>query len=907
MKNTHAKTDRLGKPTPASLSAAFFIAVVASLIAALFIVAVVSPSSGPNTYQIAAQDQDQQLPSAPGDDEETPSTEGTPAVLEPEEGEEITAEEAARTGTDDEPSVSGESAHECHEDPSDPTCPPIPPSSVRAALVNAHVRVTYSRSGWRGDSNHYYRIELHQSNTRNGTYRGHRYANDSDGSFTFRNAAANKWYKARAKRCRTRDRTSCGAWSSLSSPVKVLPLPPAPLGFRARAVSPSKIYLFWSNVGNTNAYEHDYRVSGSSTWRDVTGSVTNTYRWVENLTSGVTYQFRVRANGDGVKYANDWGAWSSTASATVPRPTPTPTPTRTSTPTPTGTATKTPTRTPTHTRTPTPTATKTSTPTRTPTHTPTHTPTSTPTSTPTATPTNTPTPTATATGTPTPTATSTNTSTPTATATVECPSGEEGGGVSGQSGSGVQGAIGSCTARPTATHTPTATPTATPTPSTTSSSCPVEDLGALSGSTFKKGTWSSTCRAEDNERRGSYARYYSFTLSETKVVTIDLSSSSVDTYLILKRISPTTSTIEANDAGQGRNSRLSQNTLTAGTYKVIATTADPNVAGDFLLTLGAAGSSEFKTSLDVFWIDNTMFSINFRHLAWSVFKSASVRLTATLGGSKNLSGYEFELVVPRSTGLQIASEPDAECDWSSTPVRPVSKIKSPSSNQVEFHLVRCGIGDGESMIQVKAWRLGSSPSSPKTQVATDFIMPIPQAWHDANENVVYQIDCGSIPSLFIRAVNSSASAWNTTRSGVTFERRSHTGCPISDASGIVLVKPYTAPPDPMKDRCQGGIACVIPSDTNIYPHLYTQELLIKRVPTSNAEWTETKISMNKVKSGELYIPMTMIHELGHTAGLGHSGLDGDIMDIGQADEAEDAPKANDISAMKSIYQHHDSH
>lgn len=87
MKNTTAKTEKPDRT--ASAPAVLFIAVVASLIAALLIVAIVSPSSGPNAYQIAAQDQDQQLPSAPGDDEETPSTEGTPAVPEPEDGEEI--------------------------------------------------------------------------------------------------------------------------------------------------------------------------------------------------------------------------------------------------------------------------------------------------------------------------------------------------------------------------------------------------------------------------------------------------------------------------------------------------------------------------------------------------------------------------------------------------------------------------------------------------------------------------------------------------------------------------------------------------------------------------------------------------------------------------------------------------
>ena len=383
-------------------------------------------------------------------------------------------------------------------------------------------------------------------------------------------------------------------------------------------------------------------------------------------------------------------------------------------------------------------------------------------------------------------------------------------------------------------------------------------------------------------------------------MTVELSSP-VDSELILAR--PSGSLLKPlPNRGQGQNERMKESLTAVGTYTIIATTADPSVTGDFLLTVGAAGSSDFKIAASVIKKDGADLNQqeDLRNFQWKVFTSATIRITATLRSSQSLIGYEFELVVPKSTGLQIADAPDAACDWSSPSGRPVSKKKSPASNRVVFHLVRCGIGDGESVIQLKAWQ-GA------TRVAADFIMPVPQAWHDANENVVYRIDCGSTPSLFIRAVSSAARAWNSAQAGVTFERHSNTACPISDASGIVLVKPYTAPPPPMKDRCDGGIACVIRSVNDIYPHLYTQELLIRRVPASSKEWTEIKISMNKVDSDHLYIPMTMIHELGHTAGLGHSGRDGDIMDVGQGDEAEDAPKDNDISAMKSIYQNHDSH
>ncbi len=110
-----------------------------------------------------------------------------------------------------------------------------------------------------------------------------------------------------------------GAWSSTASATthSELGLPPAPSNFSARATGSDRILLTWSSVSGTDGYEMDYKKRSSSTWLDVSGSTTSSARTVTGLESGTRYDFRVRANGDGSNYQNEWGAWSSTASATT--------------------------------------------------------------------------------------------------------------------------------------------------------------------------------------------------------------------------------------------------------------------------------------------------------------------------------------------------------------------------------------------------------------------------------------------------------------------------------------------------------------------------------------------------------------------------------------------------------------
>ena len=125
-----------------------------------------------------------------------------------------------------------------------------------------------------------------------------------------------------------------------------------------------------------------------------------------------------------------------------------------------------------------------------------------------------------------------------------------------------------------------------------SSAC-TNDLGTLVGgrTVRRSGSWDGSCRSV-HYTDGSFARYYSFTLRERLSVTIDLTSSSVDTYLALRNGGGTGTGLieEDDDSGAGLNSRIVR-TLAAGTYTIEATTAFGGRTGPFTLTVAVGGGS----------------------------------------------------------------------------------------------------------------------------------------------------------------------------------------------------------------------------------------------------------------------------------------------------------------------------
>ena len=118
------------------------------------------------------------------------------------------------------------------------------------------------------------------------------------------------------------------------------------------------------------------------------------------------------------------------------------------------------------------------------------------------------------------------------------------------------------------------------------------------------GEWIPGCRSEN--RSGSYARYYAFTLAEESEVSFTLESSDADTYLYLRDGEARSGdALHENDDHQGSTAVSQiQETLAAGTYTIEATTYDAGETGSFTLTFSGLGTAAGPTpSVPALWFD----------------------------------------------------------------------------------------------------------------------------------------------------------------------------------------------------------------------------------------------------------------------------------------------------------------
>ena len=108
----------------------------------------------------------------------------------------------------------------------------------------------------------------------------------------------------------------------------------------------------------------------------------------------------------------------------------------------------------------------------------------------------------------------------------------------------------------------------------------------------RNGEWTSGCQSETRE--GRYARYYSFTLTQEREVTVTLRSGDADAYLYLRRGEARSGAAlndhaDDDDAGGGSDAQAVE-TLPAGTYTVEATTHESGQTGSFTLTVSGLDS-----------------------------------------------------------------------------------------------------------------------------------------------------------------------------------------------------------------------------------------------------------------------------------------------------------------------------
>ena len=127
--------------------------------------------------------------------------------------------------------------------------------------------------------------------------------------------------------------------------------------------------------------------------------------------------------------------------------------------------------------------------------------------------------------------------------------------------------------------------------STRPAACDVAEIAA-DGSPVS-GNWGDDC--ESQERAGSYARYYQFTLTESADIWVELESEDTGTVLYLREgagatSGPTTHGGFSEGEPEYNNRRASiEASLSAGTYTVEAAASAPGQTGSFTLIVGDLG------------------------------------------------------------------------------------------------------------------------------------------------------------------------------------------------------------------------------------------------------------------------------------------------------------------------------
>ncbi len=298
---------------------------------------------------------------------------------------------------------------------------------------------------------------------------------------------------------------------------------------------------------------------------------------------------------------------------------------------------------------------------------------------------------------------------------------------------------------------------------------------------------------------------------------------------------------------------------------------------------------------------------------WGVLDYAVVVLPEA--GFTRTDGHQLRLRLPASTGFQFGRA----CQWPGAPPTDTTMLESPwVDSHRGLYLARCGLGSGASVsFEVEVRRgTGGTPGPLYTGTTT-----IKRSWHRHDHRVLYyitgtlangNIDGGQMfppnvsrtphPTLTV-PLNyfSAAKAWqNVPDGGVTLDRL------LSGSSPDVIISGYWDPGFGIKDRCTGSVACVFPAGT--YPHLGNGQVFViedpPRWPKDDAgtvrKWT-TKFSVwQSDPEFNEYLPRVLMHEFGHTLGLGHSADSSAIMDGLVSPNLADT----DIKGLKATYAHH---
>lgn len=281
----------------------------------------------------------------------------------------------------------------------------------------------------------------------------------------------------------------------------------------------------------------------------------------------------------------------------------------------------------------------------------------------------------------------------------------------------------------------------------------------------------------------------------------------------------------------------------------------------------------------------------------------------------NLANYQFLVRAPKGTGFQVDRD---ECVWppNSWPATDSGWV---SASNATIDIVRCGIGDGTTKLEIWLNLVGNTHPS---FVAYD--LEVKQAWHRAGNGLSYAIATplvkNAVPlpsrvSMMKGSIRDASRVWNSASTGFRF---TESVSPSNIDSVDVIVQGYSTYTSGYTDICgqlsrsrsPRGVACVRWRDPSQNPHNHPhlgKETLYFEYPPDPGYRTSYLWTRDSSKSGVtvgnvtyLYMPSYMMHEIGHSAGLDHPAAADNVM----SSPIEDyifVPTADDKDAMKSIY------
>ena len=174
---------------------------------------------------------------------------------------------------------------------------------------------------------HYYKVEYRRSSSSSWLHASYTFGTSRTVSGLDPNTAYD--FQVRARGDGSPYSYTYGSPSTSVSRTTDPPTAPAPTGLRATASTETSVSLRWNDVTDAGAYKVEYRRSSSISWLHAGYVYSSTSNTVDGLDCDTSYDFQVRARGDGSPYSYTYGNPSSGVSETtdacpVPAPPPAP-------------------------------------------------------------------------------------------------------------------------------------------------------------------------------------------------------------------------------------------------------------------------------------------------------------------------------------------------------------------------------------------------------------------------------------------------------------------------------------------------------------------------------------------------------------------------------------------------------